>query len=381
MKYPPTVRAAPALCAAVFLAAASMGGAPAARALETDLGEEGNQAVSDTFTAYKTANPSGACSALGAGKRVIVTGYGLFAGRNYNISGEVVSAMADNDFWPGQYKHFQTARAAKKYVYSPRMNPQAFSNGAIVSTRKMVLNGEDYNVCFMVLDVTWDLAAGILIYETSRFKPEMIMMTGGGAPQATFEGAAVNSASNGEGYKSNGEKNYGNRPESNWLLEDYPAGKEIKTTWNGAALAAATAKTVSYLGYTVSGPAAQSPNNDYLCNNITFLALHATQYELPTKLAGNRTAGYKISLPAPRLPKKPIVGFFHFPDVPSRYPDLAGYGSGIFWWVNVLATAVQTALGTPAQSMSAASPVSTAVQAQPNAADTQALSRIQNSSF
>ena len=131
MKYPPTVRAAPALCAALLLAAAAMGGPPAARALETDLGEEGNKAVSDTFAAYKTANPSGACSALGAGKRVIVTGYGLFAGRNYNISGEVVSAMADNDFWPGQYKYFQTARAAKKYVYSPRMNPQAFSNGAI----------------------------------------------------------------------------------------------------------------------------------------------------------------------------------------------------------------------------------------------------------
>ena len=370
------------ICAAIACAAVNFGAAPSLRALMTDLGDEGNAAVADTFTSYKSANPSGACKAAGGGKHVIVTGYGLFAGRNYNISGEVVRAMADASFWPGKMFLSGKYKFPHNYNYTPRMSPQDFSNGAIVSNRSLYINNEEYEVCFMALDVIWDQAGAILIYESGRFKPEMIMMTGGGAPEARFEGAAVNSADKLPGYNSHGTVSGQNAPVSSWLLEDYPAGHVEKTTWDGSLLAYVTRNEITKLGYTVSGPAGQSPGNDYLCNNITYLALHATQHELPTNLAGNRTDGYKISLPAPGLPQKPVVGFFHFPDVPMDHPDLSRYGDGVFGWAKVIAAAIQSSLGSSAAAapQEVAVPVSAAAP-QPVQEDSPAMESLRGASF
>jgi len=133
-----------------------------ARALFTDLGEAGNAAVSSEFDAYRSAHPSGACRAEGPGKRVLLTGYGLFAGRGYNISGEVVRAMADPAFWPSDLLLAERGAFADGQPYARRLTPEQFSNGAVAHSRSLRLDGQPYQVCFLALNVAWDLAAAIL---------------------------------------------------------------------------------------------------------------------------------------------------------------------------------------------------------------------------
>jgi hypothetical protein len=346
------------------------------RALDTDLGEDGNREVGSAFSAYAKANPLGACRA-GEGKRVILTGYGLFMGAAYNISGEVVMAMADPGFWPAGVYTSNSYKFPRDYRYTPRLQAGLFSNGAVVRSRELEIDGEKYSVCFIAFEVSWDQAAAILIHEASHFKPELMVMTGRGV-EATFEGTAVNRASSLSGYTAGGSVNNVNSPKSSWILEDYPVDYELKSTWNGKALWAATRRQISRLGYSVYNHAGPTAGNDYLCNNITFLALHATQRNLPVRLAGSREDGYAINLRAPGLDKKPQVGFFHYPAIS---PKLARYGNGVFGWAKVMATVISASLGSGTAAAAAPAAVPQPAAAQPSPQNLKALESLRNFSF
>ena len=301
---------------------------------KSDLGEQGNIFVAKTFDAYRQLHPNGACRAQGSGKRAIIAGYGLFSGVPYNISGSVVRSMADPVFWPDQ---IVLGEAALSGGASPRTGLVAASDGgAVAFNRSLVIDGERYEACFLVLDVIWDLAGAILIDEESRFKPALILMTGRGGGQASFEAGAMNRASPYPGYDADGRPLGSiNTPQSEWLLPDSPTDSVLPMAWNPRELAAAAESETELLGYSAVGQTAARPENNYLCNDISFVALHASQNKA-TSLAGN-----KIVLDSPGLPKEPVVGFMHFPAVDGAHPDLSAYGPGIFAWGKILARTIK----------------------------------------
>lgn len=297
---------------------------------KTDLGESGNLLVAERFAAYKAAHPEGLCRPMGGGRRVIVTGFGLFSGVPYNISGAVVRSMADPSFWPAEVRLDEASPGAAP--------PTAAAQGPAGYNRRLVIDGESFDVCFLTLDVIWDLAGAIVIDEAARFKPEAILMTGRGSSDASFEAGSINAASGLSGFDSDGRSLEDNRPRSQWLLQDYPVQHALPMTWNAAELAEANRGDIRSLGYRATGQTAARRDNDYLCNNISFVVAHAMT-DKPTRLAGG-----KLVLPSPELSRLPVVGFLHFPAVDSLHPDLQDYGEGIFGWSKVLARTLRTTL-------------------------------------
>jgi hypothetical protein len=297
---------------------------------KSDLGEQGNAFVARTFDAYRRLHPEGACRAGGTGRRVLVTGYGLFSGVNYNISGTVVRSMADPAFWPqrvdlGVPPPAPLAPARSGLVAAPDAGGEAFN-------RTLFIDGQRYEACFLVLDVIWDLAGAIVIHEESRFKPAAVIMTGRGGGEASFEAGALNRASPFPGYDAQGRPlGTINVPESSWIVADEPDGAELPMTWDARALAAAAEPAAELLGYSAQGQVGARPENAYLCNDVSFVALHASRNR-PTSLAGGR-----LLLASPELPAPPVVGFLHFPAVDAAHPDLASYGAGIMGWSRILA--------------------------------------------
>ena len=322
------------LLAAVLALAAAPGSAQVPN--KSDLGEQGNAYVADTFDAYRKLHPDGACRAAGTGRRVLVTGYNLFSGVPYNVSGTVVRSMADPAFWPQRVDLDAPPPAPLAPARSAILSPS--EAGAAAFNRTLFIDGARYEACFLVLDVIWDLAGAIVISEESRFKPAVVIMTGRGGGEASFEAGALNRASPFPGYDADG-KPLGsiNVPESPWIVADEPDGAELPMTWNARALAAAAGPAAQALGYSAQGQAGARPENTYLCNDVSFVALHASRNR-PTSLAGGR-----LLLASPELPAPPAVGFLHFPAVDSAHPDLAAYRLGIMGWSRILAGTIARA--------------------------------------
>lgn len=323
------------LAAALALAAAPCFG-QVPKGDKSDLGEQGNAYVAKTFDAYRRLHPDGACRASGTGMRVLLTGYGLFSGVPYNVSGSVVRSMADPAFWPERVD-------LKNPMPAPLAPPRtalvsASDAGAEAYNRTLYIDGRRYEACFLVLDVIWDLAGAIVIHEESRFKPSVVIMTGRGGDEASFEAGALNRASPYPGYDADGRPLGSiNVPESPYIVADEPVDAELPMTWNARALASAAEPEAEALGYAAAGQASARPDNTYLCNDVSFVALHAS-LNRPTNLAGGR-----LLLASPELPAPPAVGFLHFPAVDAAHPDLSSYGRGILGWSRVLAGTVERA--------------------------------------
>jgi len=92
--------------------------------------------------------------------------------------------------------------------------------------------------------------------------------------------------------------------------------------------------SVRELGYEVEGQTTARPENDYICNNVSFVLAHGSQNKSAT------LAGGTIVIPNFNFIKEPKVGFFHFPNVDSKYPNINSAGSEIFSWTTVSAQAI-----------------------------------------
>ena len=175
--------------------------------LDTNLGPTGNAEVRHKFQSYHSKPDVAHCNDSGEGARVMFAGYSLFQSFKYNISGAVVRSMASPRYWP---EEVDLDRFDPPYsgVYRDRLGdlsilaPEDF--GGLASQRTLGIDGKKVTVCFLLLEVVWDQAASILLEEARRFKPDSIIMTGGGVTNTTnvaqFEGGALNRAMDLTGY-------------------------------------------------------------------------------------------------------------------------------------------------------------------------------------
>jgi pyrrolidone-carboxylate peptidase len=287
----------------------------------TDLGPTGNARVASTFASYKAKGYG--CSAYGYGKRAIVTGFGLFEGAAYNISGTVVGALGNKTFTPWDVSLASTpASSMQPLSYWGFLRNEDYGGRAV--NRTIRIDGEYVSVCFLTLDVIWDLAASIIVHEMQRFQPDLVLMSGRGGSYAGVEYGAVNSATQYSGFAASGARIPDNTPVGYdaKILENGP--DTLTMTWPQAAMASAMRGQLRGLSYQVYTEDEARPENDYICNNVSYVALAAAQ-GLPISLAGGRIPTVTLSLHS-----QPKIGFFHYPSSAGRSAsELTAWSRGI----------------------------------------------------
>ncbi len=301
----------------------------------TDLGKVGNLSVARDFEAFKKEADKIGCKAQGSGHRVILTGFGLFSGVNYNISGAVVSSMADPEFFPSEIDLNHALKPNNTPPHDGILNQDKL--GVKIVNRSLKINDENLEVCFIVANVNWDFAAAVFLDQAGRFKPELVLMTGRGSFSVSLEAGALNHADQSAGYSAQGvDLGSLNRPRTakEKVLKDYALNKILPLTWNTLAVKNSIEAQVRELGFEVERQTTARPENDYICNNVSFILAHGSQNKSAT------LAGGTIVIPNFNFKIAPKVGFFHFPNVDSKNPNIKDAGSEIFTWTTVIAQAI-----------------------------------------
>jgi hypothetical protein len=260
----------------------------------------------------------------------MITGFGLFSGVEFNISGVVVESMAREAFWPAAVDLAAPVGEppAAAAVGAGRLTER--DGGARVWQRALRIDGEEYEVAFLLLDVLWDLAPALVLHEAETFRPDLLLLTGRGGDALVFEGGSVNKAIPHPGFASDGAPDRRNLPRSTTLLPpDLPGVRaDIRATWDGPRLAAAARAFVDAIDprIEVRAPAGGREENAYICNNLAGVVLHALGgVEVPL-------AGGAIRLRSTLRDAK--AGFLH-------YPASAGNGPAeVRGWTRVLARVV-----------------------------------------
>ncbi|MEQ1876385.1 MAG: hypothetical protein ABL958_07050, partial [Bdellovibrionia bacterium] len=141
-----------------------------------------------------------------------------------------------------------------------------------------------------------------------------------------MEGGAINKATGSPGYGSDGKPlPVINTPKSDWILSEYPKNQEVKMTWDHLKFGPQLAPLVEALGYKLEIHKGARPDNNYICNNLSFIAAHAA--------SGNaiELAGGKIQLgPAGEDFVAPKIGFLHVPTVDAEFTTPKAATSRIF---------------------------------------------------
>jgi pyrrolidone-carboxylate peptidase len=260
---------------------------------------QGNRQVAERYGSFESANFG--CQAVNNGPRVILTGFGLFAGFAYNISGVVIENLASEEFWPTDAEHaaVPASRAGfKNGVLS------AADHGARVFNRSFRMGEQEVSACLILTDVLWDFAGAVIVREIERFQPQVVIMSGAG--DGSLEAGAVNDALSAPGFTSDGKENSFNTPQARRILPDEPLDSSIAMTWDAEKLGSMVSPLVSELGFSLSIPRQARPSNDYICNNVSYLVLQAAQGHQLT------LAGGKLIL-RPKINSNPKIGFFHYP--------------------------------------------------------------------
>lgn len=223
------------------------------------------------FKDYQKNHAEKGCQAKGNGKRVLLSGFGLFSGAPYNISGATVASMASETFWPSEVDLENLPKLKSRQAQSGKLTAKDF--GVKIENRSLILNGQNYDVCFLVLDVQWDLASAIILDQAAKFQPQLILMSGRGGSSVSLEAGALNTATLYAGFDSEGNSVESNRPMTNGeaVLSNYPVGAELVLTWKTSLVESAIKKGVKKLGYRVETQTKGRADNDYICNNVSFV--------------------------------------------------------------------------------------------------------------
>ncbi len=325
------------LCQAAGLPAATAGGAAVIRSHNaselvipvTDFGPEGNQDVYSRYQRFLSSSQR--CEILTPGPRVMLTGFGLFSGVPYNISGALIENFAIPEVWPEElstadHPHvINSSRPLKSGILKQS------NHGVKVVNRKLRINQRELSVCLVLIDVLWDFAGAVIAAEMERFQPNLVLMSGRGDSDVILEGGAKNIATKLSGFKSNGDIDTRNTPVSSTIDTGASGDLVVPMTWNNQDLQARIRPLVGTLGHLVSAPPLWRPSNYYICNNISFIALSAA-------------AGFRFKLAGdlidvnPLIHSRPQIGFMHLPaDAEIQHATLP-------IWVHVYANLIDQAL-------------------------------------
>ena len=254
---------------------------------KTNLGDDGNSFVLEQHR--KFLGSAQTCSPIDEDNfRVVVQGFSLFTGVKMNISGAVVDTLGG---LPVDQRSL--------------LLPTNF--GSRVSQTIIEIAGKKVELCLVVSEVLWDLAAANLIAVVNNFKPDFVLMSGLGGNKAILETGARNQSSSMAGYSYDGSYSGSlNRPRSRRVDRRYKSKKIIPATWNFESIQSAISPMISDLGHDLILGKEGRKDNNYICNNIHYSLLQSST-EGDVELAGG------LLRPLMTLEGAPAMGFFHYP--------------------------------------------------------------------
>lgn len=257
----------------------------------SDFNEEGALEVLDKFLKYKKKLISHDYNT--GNKNILVSGFGLFSGVEYNVSGALAECFSDYCVMDGE-QHL------KKGILEEQ------ENGVRVIDRKIQLNGTHYNLRVLILDVLWDFAGAVISHEMQKLNPEAVLMMGrGNNSKFIFEAGALNCSNKHPGFQTNGQPSQVNTPIKKQSFLEQPA--VLNMTWDNETVAKVFKRHSISQAYEISTPVTAREENTYICNNLSYVAL-LTAMNKSFKLANNKLAF------TPSLTVKPKVGFLHLPN-------------------------------------------------------------------
>lgn len=299
----------------------------------TTLTPQGNQEVAERYRnwAQHISDTNSDCRAHDEAPRVLLTGFGLFVGIDFNPSGAVIDNLSNEKFWPAkQSLEERPHRDAPVPLARGRIDAAVWAN---VRQRDIKINGRDVHFCFVIVDVLWDFAGAVVIHEMEQFQPNLVIMTGLGDATAILESGAQNQAAALSGFAPNGNANNVDTPSLPEILSGGPS--RLSMTWNNRKLADRVRPMIEKLGFRLQAPHEARRSNDYICNNLSYLALAA---------AGGFGKTHELSLAGgelkltPKVLSNPQIGFMHYP-LGIEFDD-----SSLASWAQVLMTLVDEAL-------------------------------------
>lgn len=312
-------------CFAVFMAAAC---APVSAVhdstkipslAKTDLGLLGNARVARHFADY--VNRGGVhCNGGGSGaRRILLSGFGPF-NRRRNISGAVIDVLQRSELWPSESRWPEASAGFS----APEFNPDdgTGSSGASAFQRTIRYDGQEFELCLLKLSVEWDFAAAVILHEAERFQPDFILMTGYGnnLNGVRLEAGALNRTRRLSGFDPEGRAlGELNSPESAWVLPpDLNLPDQLSMDWNPRVIASRLARRLQHMSRDTRSSARADdwkfvaydkadPDNDYVCNNVSYSILAALQSQSVIPLAGGKV------LLRPRFANPVGAAFLHYP--------------------------------------------------------------------
>ena len=267
--------------------------------VKTNLGVRGNQELADIFSSYKEKSKH--CKSATSGQiPIIITGFGMYHG-NYNISG-VLSELLGSE---------NTSHLSQQEI-TQSMGRTSFEDfGGRVFQKVITIKNKHYNICSMVLDVKWDLAAAIIIHEINLFKPKAVLMMGQEEALSIEKGALNITGHKMPGVDSDGNAVGFNNPHSEWILDPNLHNKlphKVLHSWNGEKIKNALNEIQIDLNYPIILQKDANQYNDYVCNNTAYIVQFAANSGSTIKLAGD-----KIQTQINNIARRIQIGFLHLP--------------------------------------------------------------------
>lgn len=254
---------------------------------KTDLRGDGNTYVLEKHQQFLNSNQS--CRPLATDSyRVLIQGFSLFSKLDMNISGAVVDTLGELPL-------------ERRSLLSPS------DNGSRTKQIKLEINGNKVEVCLVVSEVLWDLAAANLIKISNDFKPDFILLSGKGSKKAVIETGGRNESNSQSGYLGDGSNSGSlNRPRSKRIDPRFKSSKVIQSTWNYEEILKRTSPLIEELGHKVTLGNSGRRENNYICNNIHYALLQAASL-------GNIELAGGLLRPSLLQEEIPAIGFFHYP--------------------------------------------------------------------
>lgn len=256
-------------------------------------------------------------------KKTLLTGFGLFANLDFNISGAIVEnyALQNQIFSKNEFKDLDL----KKGILIQS------DNGKRIYDCEVVIQKEIFLVRCLLLDVVWEQSGIEVIRQMELFQPDLVLMLGRGNSDVDviFEMGALNKKNSHPGYSCEGVILEQPQCTTGEIIKDGPP--KLMMNWNAKDLAHLIKSNLQEMGLQCFVAETARSENTYICNNISYMALAANQKGNFTLSESNKELKVKIN-------SDPKIGFLHLPT------SLKLEKEKIFGWIKNINTIIYECL-------------------------------------
>lgn len=254
-----------------------------------DLGKAGNIYGYKQYTSY-VKKTNHCITTRSENPRIIITSFGAWEKRKNNLSSTLLNEFASEEL---------------------TLTDDSFFGETLNKT--ITIKNKSIDVCFIKLAVAWDISSAILIHETERFQPELVIMMGDGLKgKLMIETKARNLTAmlTGFNYKGN-ELGALNTPKGfSSITGKFRASRYMNMNWNYKKLKKSLLSIIEDhpAPFEIQLNKRHMKSNSFICNALSYTFLQA--------INNNNISLFKKKLKIyPTFKKRIVTGFLHLPDL------------------------------------------------------------------